>query len=83
MRIYLSLFRLYLQTCALTSKISVQGQSLETLVNKEFVCNNDNVFRALKAKSGSASLFCSSLIDIPVSTILKSAFPFATARDAL
>lgn len=50
----------------------IRGRNVEVAVANRAVCNSDNVLRALKANSASASPFCSTYIHIPVSTVFKS-----------
>ena len=50
----------------------IRGRSPDAAIANRAACNSDNVLRALKANSASASPFCSSFIDIPGTTIFKS-----------
>ena len=62
-----------LYTCALASDVPhIRGRNVEAAIAQRGVCNADNVLRALRANSASASTFCSSFINIPGATVFKS-----------
>ncbi|KAL8707616.1 MAG: hypothetical protein Q9220_007403 [cf. Caloplaca sp. 1 TL-2023] len=63
---------LHTSSSAIASDILIRGRSPNPAIADRAVCNSDNVLRALQANRASATPFCSSFIDIPVSTIFKS-----------
>jgi len=50
----------------------IRGRHAEAAITNRAVCNSDNVLRALKVNSASATPFCSTYIHISGSTIFKS-----------
>lgn len=72
MYIPLSYLLVCLHTSAFASDVLIRGRNPDAALAKKAVCYSDNVLRALRANSASASPFCSSLIDIPGTTTFKS-----------
>ena len=72
MRFQLSFLLIALQTSALARDLSIRIRNGEAAIVNRAACSADNVLRALRANSASASPFCSSLIDIPGTTVFKS-----------
>ena len=52
--------------------VLIRGGDPSPVIVERVVCNSDNVLRALKSNSASASPFCSSFINIPGTTTFKS-----------
>ena len=63
---------LSLFTRAFARDVLIRGRDPNPVIVKRIVCNSDNVLRALKSNSASASPFCSSFINIPGTTTFKS-----------